>query len=63
MINYNMNKKKVTHMSLKPGSFKWQTNALPIRPDPTGKEFNLVVYKVRVKFQRRFSQKSLAIRR
>ena len=63
MINYIMNKKKVAHVSLESGSSAWQADALPIRPNPTGMAIHLVVYKVSVKFQRRFSQKSLAIRR
>ena len=64
LINYIMNKNKnAAHMSLEPGSSAWQTDTLPITPDRTGKELDLVVYKVSVKFQRRFSQNSLAIRR
>ena len=58
-----MNKKNAAHVSLEPGSSAWQTDTLPITPDRTGKKLNLVVYKVSVKFQRHFSQKSLAIRR
>ena len=57
-----MNKKNAAHVSLEPGSSASQTDTLPITPDRTG-NFNLVVYKVSVKFQKRFSQKSLAIRR
>ena len=49
-------------MSLEPGSSAWQTDVLPIRPNATGMHLNLVVYKVSVKFERRFSQNSLAIR-
>ena len=63
MINYIMNKKNAAHVSLESGSSAWQTDMPPITPDRTGKELNLVVYKVSAKFQRRFSQKSLAIRR
>ena len=63
MINYIMNKKKVAHASLEPGSSAWQTDALPIKPDRTCKDINLVVHKVSVKFQRRFTQNLLAIRR
>ena len=61
MINNIMNKKKTARVSLEPGSSARQTDALPIRPNLIGKEPNLIVYKVSVKFQRRFSQKSLAI--
>ena len=56
MINYILNKQKVALASLEPRSSAWQTDALPVRPDPTGKELNLVVYKVSVKFQRCFSR-------
>ena len=58
-----MNKKNAAHVSLEPGSSESQTDTLPITPDRTGKELNLVIYKVSVKFQRRFCHKSLAIRR
>ena len=65
MINYIMNneKKNAAHVILEPGSSALQTDTLPITPDRAGKMSNLVVYKVSVKFQRRFSQKSRAIRR
>ena len=58
-----MNKIKVAHVSLKPGSSEWQTDALLIKPNLTGKKLNLVVHKVSIRFQRHFSQNSLAIRR
>ena len=45
-----MNKKNAAHVSLEPGSSASQTDTLPITPDRTGKELNLVVYKVSVKF-------------
>ena len=41
-------------MSLEPGSSAWQTDTLPIKPNPSGQKLNLVVYKMNAKFKNLF---------